>query len=256
MTEGWIKVHRKILDSAVFQNEYLLKLWIYCLVRANHKEVSVSIKTGKGNTIVKLMPGQFIYGQISVSRDLNWPRRTTHDRLKKLERLGNLATQSTPHYTIVSICNWESYQEIENTINDVFRQPTANQPPTNRQPTATDKNDKNDKNIREGGNNSEISAHENGQYPPSLELIKIPVSEREDVIARQIKPLNMSKEQQEIYMSKIGAVSYNVPRSGMKIPLTVESVYHDAKHHLVQGYLEPKKKTDTSESSIRNYMIV
>ena len=35
---GWIKLHRKTLDSKVFQNEKLLKTFVWCLLKASHKE--------------------------------------------------------------------------------------------------------------------------------------------------------------------------------------------------------------------------
>ena len=33
---GWIKLHRQIVDSAVFQDEHLLRLWIWLLSKARH----------------------------------------------------------------------------------------------------------------------------------------------------------------------------------------------------------------------------
>lgn len=35
---GWIKLHRKLLDSPIFQNEKLFKVFAYCLMKASHKE--------------------------------------------------------------------------------------------------------------------------------------------------------------------------------------------------------------------------
>jgi len=43
---GWIRLYRKTLESAVFQNETLLKIWIWCLLRAGHSAQTVSVKTG------------------------------------------------------------------------------------------------------------------------------------------------------------------------------------------------------------------
>ena len=56
--EGWVKVHRKIEKSAVFQNEGLQGL-IWCLLRANHQDRWVSIQTGRGSTQVFVKRGQF-----------------------------------------------------------------------------------------------------------------------------------------------------------------------------------------------------
>ena len=35
---GWIKLHRQLLDSLVFDNPDLLKVWIWCLLKASHRE--------------------------------------------------------------------------------------------------------------------------------------------------------------------------------------------------------------------------
>ena len=110
MSIGWIKLHRKLLDSRVFANEGLLRLWIYCLCRANHEINYVDIYTGKGKTEVKVNPGEFIFGRKSVSKDLKMNPSTLYKRMQKLENIGNINIQSNSHYSIVSICNWDIYQ--------------------------------------------------------------------------------------------------------------------------------------------------
>ena len=50
--EGWIKLHRKLLTSNVFDNEKLLKVWIWCLMKATHKNSDPIV----GLKIVKLKP--------------------------------------------------------------------------------------------------------------------------------------------------------------------------------------------------------
>lgn len=50
--EGWIKIHRKLLESNVFDNEKALKVWLWCLLKATHKDQKPII----GLQIVKLKP--------------------------------------------------------------------------------------------------------------------------------------------------------------------------------------------------------
>ena len=111
---GWVKLHRKILDSRVFLNKGLLKLWIYCLCRANHKKNWVGISTGRGEAEVKVLPGQFIFGRKTVAEELEMSPSTLYDRMQKLKGMKNINIQSNSHYSIVSICNWETYQQGEN----------------------------------------------------------------------------------------------------------------------------------------------
>jgi hypothetical protein len=108
--QGWIKLHRQSLHSRVWKNTHLWHLWTYCLLRANHKPTWVSVKTGRGETEEFVDAGQFVFGSKSAARALGAKWQTTYKRLKKLETMGNLRTQSKAHCTIVTICNWGTYQ--------------------------------------------------------------------------------------------------------------------------------------------------
>ena len=113
MMQGYIKLYRRTLNSQVFQNEGLFKVWIWCLLRANHKETWVSIRTGKGFTEVLLKPGKFIFGRESAAKKLLMKPTTVWKRLKKLENIGNLDIQSNRQYSIITIVNWDTYQGTE-----------------------------------------------------------------------------------------------------------------------------------------------
>ena len=41
MAEGWVKLHRSMLDSPIFSNAELLRLWVYLLMHAAHTEVDI-----------------------------------------------------------------------------------------------------------------------------------------------------------------------------------------------------------------------
>ena len=36
--KSYIKLFRKLLNSPIFENEKALKIWIWCLLKATHKE--------------------------------------------------------------------------------------------------------------------------------------------------------------------------------------------------------------------------
>jgi len=69
--EGYFKVHRKILESQVFAHQTALKIWIWCLAKVSYKERFVSVKIGKGETIIKVNPGEFIFGRFKAEEELN-----------------------------------------------------------------------------------------------------------------------------------------------------------------------------------------
>lgn len=148
MAGDWLKLHRQILDSAVFANPDLLKLWVWCLCRASYKPQTVAMQTGRGSTLVKIQAGQFIFGRNAAARALNMKPTTVSSRLKTLQKLGNLDTQTSNHFTVVTINNWSSYQTEETAESGQDWQATDNQLATNWQPTDTYKKDNKDKKVK------------------------------------------------------------------------------------------------------------
>ena len=137
---GYVFLHRKLIDSRVFQSEGLLKVFIWCLLKANHKEAWVPIKTGRGTTEVHLKPGQFIFGRKTAAKELKMNPNTVYKRIQKLQQLLIISVKSNTHYSIITIMNWDTYQTPKNKSN--------NHPTTNQQPTNTDNNDNNDNKKR------------------------------------------------------------------------------------------------------------
>jgi len=110
MERGYVKIWRKSFDSVVFANKDLWYLWSWCLLKATYKTRYISVTTGKGEKVVKLCPGQFIFGRNSAASELKEKPTTIRRRIKKLEELGNISLKSDTHYTVISVCNWELYQ--------------------------------------------------------------------------------------------------------------------------------------------------
>lgn len=142
MERGYVKLWRKSLDSAVFSDSDLWRLWSWCLMRANHKVRTVSVKTGKGNTLVTLQPGEFIFGRKAAGKALGWAATTVRDRMRVLQKMRIIAARPATHFSVISIVNWGSYQNAEDSTRQAI-------PPPNRHPTATDKNVKNVKNLKD-----------------------------------------------------------------------------------------------------------
>ena len=108
--KGWIKLHRKILDNGVFADAELLKVFIWCILKAN---ISIDEKNVYD---AKIKQGQFLTGRISASEELYIKPSTVHNRLKKLQRMGYIKLKSTNKYTIITVLKYKQYQ-IEPKIN-------------------------------------------------------------------------------------------------------------------------------------------
>lgn len=143
MERGWVRLWRKVLDSDVFAHEGLLKVFIWCLLKANRRAASVPVRTGRGETVVHLQAGQFIFGRKKAAKALLMPPTTVEDRVKRLVDIGVLGRQPHTHFSILSVCNWSDYQS-----SPVNSDESGTQPAPNRHPTGTDKNKQNEqKNV-------------------------------------------------------------------------------------------------------------
>ena len=130
-TQGWVKIHRKLLYSSIFSSDNGLRVWIWCLLRANHEECDIFIGLQK----VHLMPGQFIFGRESAGEFLDMSPSTVRNWMDILQEDSKIDIKPTNKYSVISINNWEEYQ-----TNDIK---LDNKITTDKQQNNTDKNDKN-----------------------------------------------------------------------------------------------------------------
>ena len=138
---GWIKLHRKTLDSKVFQNEKLLKTFVWCLLKASHKEYEFF----HGRQKISLRPGQFITGRRKAGEELDMPPSTAWFYLNLLKADSTIDIKSNNKYSLITIINWDLYQSDGDNFNSNLDSNLDNKRTTNGQQTDTYKNDKNDK---------------------------------------------------------------------------------------------------------------
>ena len=142
--EGYIKLYRKLEESPVFQNEKLLKVWIWCLFRANHKDTETIVGFQK----ITLHTGQFIFGLLKASTELQVPKSTLHRYMKMLEKLGMIGIEPGTKFSIVTVENWAKYQTYSPESGNQKGTEIGNKRETSGKQVGTDKNDKNDKNDK------------------------------------------------------------------------------------------------------------
>ena len=128
---SYIKLFRKLLNSPIFENEKALKIWIWCLLKATHKERIQLV----GQTEVNLKKGQFVFGRKKAAEELQMTESTIYKYIKLLEKLKMISINSNNKFSIVSIEKWEDYQIEE--LKD------SNKRTTKEQQSNTNKNVKN-----------------------------------------------------------------------------------------------------------------
>jgi DNA-binding transcriptional MerR regulator len=144
---GWIKIHRKFLEWEWFNKSEAVHLFMYMLLKANHKD-------GKWQGM-EVKRGQFISSLGNISNATGISVQTIRTILKKLEKTNEIELKSTSQFTIVTISKYDCYQEQTDETNKPL---TNNQQATNKQLT-TNKNDKKERMIFIVPTLQEVSAY-------------------------------------------------------------------------------------------------
>lgn len=135
--EGYIKLHRKLLENPIAQKAHYGWLWVVLLLKANYKDREVMWNGG----LVTLKAGQFITGRNKLSEEIGVPASTIEDALRWLETQHQIRQQKNNKFRIITIVNWDKYQindEDSDSKSDIY-------PTTSRHLADTDKKDKKDK---------------------------------------------------------------------------------------------------------------
>ena len=138
MCNGWIKLHRKILDWEWFTSPSTLQLFIYLLLRANKED-----KKWRGILIKR---GQLVTSVATISEETKLSTQQVRTSLNRLKSTNEITSKTTNRFTFVTVCKYESYQlyeEVEQQTKQQALQQTNNKQITNKQQQL-----KNNKNIR------------------------------------------------------------------------------------------------------------
>ena len=104
---GWIKIHREIRDHWIYQDPLRFWWWIDMLFLASYKDNKVLVKS----QLVEVKRGQFI-GSISFfTKRWNISKDRVISFLRLLESEGMIYKASDKNLTLITICNYESYQD-------------------------------------------------------------------------------------------------------------------------------------------------
>ena len=105
--DGWLKLYRSILDSAVFQDPEVLKVWIWLLCNVAFEQHD-TMCYGK---VIHLKPGQIATGRKKIAQCTDLNETKVYRALTVLKSLGNIEIKATNKYSIITVVNWDKYQE-------------------------------------------------------------------------------------------------------------------------------------------------
>ena len=120
--ESYIKLYRKIRNTSVWCDSDKLKLWLYCLTEASYEDRTILHENKK----IDLKKGQFITGRNKLETDFNKGVKnsakisgsTLVRWLELFEKCEMLHIEKTNKYSIVTVLNWDKYQQNEQQMNN------------------------------------------------------------------------------------------------------------------------------------------
>jgi hypothetical protein len=156
--DGWIKLHKRFDDWEWRKKPEFVSVFVFLLIKANYDEGKF-----EGFTINR---GQLVTSIENIAKATGVSIQTVRTILGKFQKSGEILLKSTNKFSIITLCNYETYQGENLQTN---KQLTNNQQTTN--------NNKEIKNIRTNnilyGNETEKSTINNLQlYNQKLETLK------------------------------------------------------------------------------------
>jgi hypothetical protein len=134
---GFVKLYRSVRQTAIADNPEYFAAWIHLLCMATHKEHEQVV----GRTVVKLKPGQLVFGRKKFSAETGITEGKTRAALQIMQSLSMITIKSQAKFSVISITNWRKYHDAQ-PAND---QQVTSKRPANDQQMTTNKNDKNEK---------------------------------------------------------------------------------------------------------------
>jgi len=116
---SWIKIFRELLQWEWFQKAEMVQLFIYLLLKA-----SCADKQWQGITVKR---GQLVTSNATIRQDLRLSEQQIRTCIKRLISTGEITYKSTNRYVVITICNYDKYQETGNSINEQNNEQTNNQ---------------------------------------------------------------------------------------------------------------------------------
>ena len=160
MAEGWIKLHRSIWENPMLAGDPdKLSVWIYLLTSAAYDRRDAVL----GGKRITLSRGQLITGRRKIAEQTGVEEHKVDRILKAFSREQQIEQRSTPHGSLITVINYDKYQQCEQRYEQQSEQRVSNDRATSEQRVST---------IKELKEKREKEAVKNQQYraPTAAEL--------------------------------------------------------------------------------------
>lgn len=168
--EGWIKLHKRIMDHWMWDDPVILKAWLDILLSVNYSEKKilfdgdlVTVETGQIITSVRKLAARWKCSKEKVNKILNL-----------FEKDEMLTVSKTTRRTLLSVVNYGFYQNGSDNLKDTNQD--------SHKDTAQDTDSPQHKKNKE---KKEIKKESSRFAPPSLEDVRAYCSERNNSVDPQ-----------------------------------------------------------------------
>lgn len=204
MCKGFMRISReKISEFEWLSNPNTFYVFMRLLFKANFKD-------GKWEG-VEVKRGQLITGRKTLSEELNLSEQQIRTCLDKLSKTGYITIKTTNKFSIVTICDYDSWQNDSETNNQQLNQQITNNQPTNNQQITTIEINNNKDNKE---NNNIISAE--------LSNSAVPKQRRKPIYSSLVGKCREKFE--EFYKSVIGEDYYYSGADGNNMKLLLAKI--------------------------------
>ena len=129
MNNGFILLHRSILEWEWYSDTNTKNLFIHCLLKANFEE-----KKWQGTLIKR---GEFITSVDTLATEIRLSPQMIRTSLSKLKSTNEISVESTNKGTRITICKYDSYQDIKKHSNKRTTSAVTNEQQTDNKPSTT-----------------------------------------------------------------------------------------------------------------------
>jgi hypothetical protein len=182
MNNGFIQLHRALLEWEWWSKPITLKVFLYCLLKANHKD-----KNYQGKLIKR---GSFLTGRELIAKDCNVSVQQIRTALNHLKSTNELTIKSSGQGTVIQVVKYCNYQGVTN-------KSTNDQPTINQRVTTNNNDNKDNKNIHRSFGHLKLSVND-------YEKLKEIYTESDiELVLNQIENFKGNKNYKSLYLTSL-----------------------------------------------------
>ncbi len=136
MDNGWLKLHRKIVEKGYYKKSEYVHLWIHLILKANHEPNEWFYK----NKVFKINRGQFITSRKTLMEETGISRNKIENILDCFKNEQQISSENLYTSRLITILNYDDYQ--------TNKQQISSKQAANKQQISTNKNNKKEKNNK------------------------------------------------------------------------------------------------------------